>query len=672
MKTYSELYSIKNQSYYDNREYFIEELMKINRLTPSSEVDEYFKQLSSYMLEIILLEKKMGGQYFDNPLEELISDNNNIYKWMTKNNYSKSYLNPVYSSLKVGDDLGRALSSLFFTTVSLVKAVYRKKYFLIDSHVKRLLNLYQLKDKENFSAVVENEISSYYNGSLNERVSMTIDQTYNGYNKFFNDIIMKSDLSNPNYLMQFGYYITETEIKMSEFMSKCPEKEISDMAKYMVQCYIDGFKRDGKDISKRKFVRIIALLGQERLTKELLKELKENNLEGFVCDFESTKVNEQMDYDHSFDNRLYLNEDYVKSYIGEFSKTLEEYKESVSQYSGILVVEKFGEDPFSPISNEKRYTFDDIHNDLFKKMKMDIRQEIENSIPEEESNFSIIAFPTPEIGSDFEDIYKDTVKLNTLNNKEYEEIQGKIIDALDKGDYVEIKGSNSNSTDLKIAMNRLSNPEKETNFFNCVADVNVPLGEVFTSPVLKGTSGILNVGSIYLNGYDYKNLKIHFEDGYTIKYSCDNFESDEENIKYIEENLMFPHKHLPMGEFAIGTNTMAYMMSKKYGIMEKLPILIIEKMGPHFAIGDTCYSWAEDVKIYNPTDGKEIVAKDNELSIKRKEDINKAYTNKHIDITIPYDELDYIKVVTRDKEEIYVIKDGKFDLAGTEALNEYL
>ena len=63
-----------------------------------------------------------------------------------------------------------------------------------------------------------------------------------------------------------------------------------------------------------------------------------------------------------------------------------------------------------------------------------------------------------------------------------------------------------------------------------------------------------------------------------------------------------------MGEFAIGTNTAAYTMARKYGIEDKLPILIAEKTGPHFAFGDTCYSWQEDTKVYNP-DGKEIIAR---------------------------------------------------------------
>ena len=70
------------------------------------------------------------------------------------------------------------------------------------------------------------------------------------------------------------------------------------------------------------------------------------------------------------------------------------------------------------------------------------------------------------------------------------------------------------------------------------------------------------------------------------------------------------------------------------------------------------------------TDGKEIIARDNEVSILRKEDISKAYLGCHTDITIPYDELDKIWVETENGENIEIIRDGKFVLAGTEKLNE--
>ena len=94
-------------------------------------------------------------------------------------------------------------------------------------------------------------------------------------------------------------------------------------------------------------------------------------------------------------------------------------------------------------------------------------------------------------------------------------------------------------------------------------------------------------------------------------------------------------------------------------------------MGPHFAVGDTCYSWSEDIKVYNPN-GKEIIARDNSVSIQRKEDVSKAYFHCHTDNTIPYEELGSITVLTKGGGEIRLLSDGRFVLPGTEILNEPL
>ena len=171
-----------------------------------------------------------------------------------------------------------------------------------------------------------------------------------------------------------------------------------------------------------------------------------------------------------------------------------------------------------------------------------------------------------------------------------------------------------------------------------------------------------------MNGLEYKNLRLTFKNGMVTDYTCDNFESKEQNRKYIRDNVLYHHESLPLGEFAIGTNTTAFVTARKYGIEDKLPILIAEKTGPHFAVGDTCYSHAEEVSVYNP-DGKEIIAKDNECSLKRFSEEGNAYFNCHTDITIPYDELGEVSVVTTGEEVITIIEEGRFILPGCEELN---
>ena len=77
----------------------------------------------------------------------------------------------------------------------------------------------------------------------------------------------------------------------------------------------------------------------------------------------------------------------------------------------------------------------------------------------------------------------------------------------------------------------------------------------------------------------------------------------------------------------------------------------------------------EDNIVYNPN-GKEIISRDNEISILRKTEPEKAYFNCHTDITIPYDEIGSISAVSEDGSETVIIENGRFVLAGCEELNK--
>ena len=263
------------------------------------------------------------------------------------------------------------------------------------------------------------------------------------------------------------------------------------------------------------------------------------------------------------------------------------------------------------------------------------------------------------------------MEINTLDYNSYQKMQQAIIDILDKAECVHVLGQGDNKTDITVKLHTLNDPLKETLFENCVADVNIPVGEVFTSPVLTGTNGVLNVSRVFLNGLAYNDLTIEVKDGMVENYTCANFDDEEESKRMIYENVLFRHDTLPIGEFAIGTNTLAYKIGREYHIEAKLPILIAEKTGPHFAFGDTCYSHEEDVKTYNP-DGKEIIARENECSALRNEDISKAYFNCHTDVTLPFEELGLIEAVLPDNSTIPIIKGGLFVVPGCEELNKPL
>ncbi|MBQ1688723.1 MAG: aminopeptidase, partial [Lachnospiraceae bacterium] len=381
-----------------------------------------------------------------------------------------------------------------------------------------------------------------------------------------------------------------------------------------------------------------------------------------------TSVNPQYDFDHRMDQGLYLDRPLMERRLAMLRVAYEQFADLASVYAGPAVIETFGQAQEELESKSQAIALSKKQQKVWVEYQNEAGMLTNQYIPSDQYSFTIIAYPIPEIGVDFAEIFAETVAVNTLDPSKYEKIQQCLIDALDQGQYVTIKGKGTNQTDLKVQLQEISEPAKQTGFENCLADVNIPVGEVFTSPKLEGTQGRLHVHSVYLNGLHYQDLDLQFQDGEVVAYTCKNFESEEKNKALIRDNVLYQHQTLPMGEFAIGTNTTAYAMGKKYGISGKLPILIAEKTGPHFALGDTCYSMSEDNQVYNP-DGKEMIAKENSYSLLRHEKPEEAYFHCHTDITIPYEELEEIAVYTKAGEKIALIQDGRFCLPGTEKLN---
>ena len=644
---------------------------------------DFFIKEAEFLQKVISVMDENQEQ--DKTLEELQAQNYELYQDVLPQNYEKSYGNPVYAQKMLGE-YGRAFTFLYTELHGTIGYAFEKKAWDITVGLELFLEMYSAFSEEELPAEkqVREILLSYVNDYCQDMVETRIREGVDPEEDFAVNIIMKSDLNDLRYLYRFGEYISESQLETARFLNSMSQEEIDSMAGTYTEGYRMGFVTGRKDIRKKKTVNIRYELGFERMVKAAILQFEEMGLKAVIyrhalhavnkrsqnrVGFTGAVANPQFDYDHRQDSALFMDSDFVKRKLRAMQTSYDEYADLAEVHGGPAVIETFGEKPFSPVNKEECWTFSEAQQKLQVELDNESGQIVNRYIKGEERSFTIIAYPIPEIGENFQDIFREIVKINTLDYKKYQKIQQIIIDTLDTCEWVEIKGKGDNETDLLIHLHTLTDPQKQTNFENCVADVNIPLGEVFTSPVLAGTGGILHVSKIYLNGLQFCDLKLVFDCGQVIDYTCSNFDTEEENRKYIEDNILFHHPRLAMGEFAIGTNTTAYVAAQKYDIADKLPILIAEKMGPHFAVGDTCYSWAEDTPVYNP-DGKEIIARDNEISEMRKDDVSLAYYGCHTDITIPYDELGSICAVDDDGDMIPVIEDGRFVLPGTEALNE--
>lgn len=635
----------------------------------SSKFCLFLREIASSISNLCDLEEKLNDEYFKSKsFEELLEENHKLYEPIRGENYKTSYCNPSYAVEVFGEELGKVASMLANKYRGYIKYAFLHKKARINAYNKLFLDLYNhVINHEANAEQIKNVIFEFEKSVVEFEVKERLSDLFINTGSYIKTIVENEDLSDLRYLFKYGEYISDNEIKTAKFLNNYDK--IDTIANTVCEAYISGFKRDNKDYTKKSTALLIVYAGQEQITRALIKKLKAYGLDSIVPRADTTDANKQLTYDHRFDIGLFFNKEYADLKIEASKKKLEEFKEDLAKYSGILVFESFGEIPFTPESKKEALKLSEEQSVVFQEHNNNIRREQDKYLPEAETSFTIIAFPTPEIGEKFEEIFEDTLEINMLDSKKYEVIQQKIIDVLDKGEFVHVKGKGTNKTDIMVKMHELKNPEKETNFENCVADVNIPVGEVFTSPVLKDTNGILHVEEVYLDDLKYNNLELKFKDGFIEEYTCTNFEEEEENKKYIQENLLFPNKTLPLGEFAIGTNTLAYVIAQKHGIVNLLPILIVEKMGPHFAVGDTCFSFSEDLPVYNP-DNKEIVARDNEKSILRKTNPQEAYTGCHTDITLPYDGLEFISVITKDGDKVDIIRDGRFVVEGTEELNK--
>ena len=657
--------------------------------TVSEKYRDYFRTLADFALLVDKLKEKIeNGEYYKFSIEELECWNTHLYDDVLGEHYKTSYANPAFATEKFGIEYGRLLSFLYTELRGAIPYAFEKKTEYLDILFELFIEVYNQFEEENEPEYEHVRQTIYWYASdycdvfLADRIKEQIDPEDN----FAADLIMNSDFNDVRYLYYYGEYVSENEKRTAMHLNELPLETIQKMADVYTEGYRIGFVNTGKNLSKKATVNIRYTLGFERVIRIAIENFRKMGLKPTIyragvsvltkrqhlkIGYYGGIANKQYEYDHKDDQALILDRQFMERKLEVMRTTYEQYKDLARRHAGPACMETFGEEPFTPVSKSEAVKLNDKQKEISLEYDSKSSQIVNSYIPGDERSFTIVAYPVPEIGDQYEEIFDEIIKINTLDAKVYEKVQQTIIDALDQGTSVHILGNNGNHTDLRVQLYKLKDPKKETIFENCVADVNIPVGEVFTSPVLEGTNGVLHVSQVYLNELLYKDLEVTFSNGMVADYSCKNFEHELENKEYFLDNVLYRHPTLPLGEFAIGTNTTAYVAAKKYNIADKMPILIAEKMGPHFAVGDTCYSWAENIKVYNPN-GKEIVARDNSVSIQRKEDVSAAYFHCHTDITIPYEELKSITVECADGKEIEIIRDGIFVLPGTEILNEPL
>ena len=368
---------------------------RIAEIKENSEIEDaglaaYF----TYTAEFLLLvdkwnEKRKAGGYDKLPLEELQHWNTVLYEDIIGKQYDNSFANPSYACARLGEDIGRILSFLYTELRGCIvfAAEQRKADFTV------LLELFVecyciCKDGENIAAQLKDSIYWYMSDYSDDFIEYRVREQLDPSLDFAVRIIMDSDLTDLRYLYRYGEYITENELRTAAFLNTLSQTEIEQMASTFTEGYRIGFELGNKDISKKKLVNIRYCIGFERLVREEIRQFEQMGLKTTIyraaqhsinkrmhhkIGYYATSPNKQMDYDHRFDNALYLDAQFTERKLGALRFAYEQHKEAAAVFGGPAVMEVFGENPFEPEDKKEALHLDE------KQQKLSVKYDSESS-----------------------------------------------------------------------------------------------------------------------------------------------------------------------------------------------------------------------------------------------------------------------------------------------------
>ena len=411
---------------------------------------EFFRKMAEFVLMIDEVKTLVeDGQYGNLELGELERWNHRLYQDILPEAYGSSFANPAYAVREFGEEYGQILSFLYTELRGSIAYVFEQKTEYLDILFELLIEIYnQFEEGKPEIGRIRDCIywyaSDYCDVFAADKVRALIDPA----ESFAVDIVMNCDLDDLRYLYQFGEYISENELRTAKHLRELPEDTIRKMADVYTEGYREGFVNTGKDLSKKEVVEIRYVLGFERVLRQAIQNFGEMGLKPVLyrsgvsvltkqghlkTGYYGAVANKQYEYDHRNDQALFLDKKFMERKLEVIQTTYEHYKDMACKYAGPACIEMFGEEPFSPEQKDEVIKLTKKQEELMLQLSSRQSQITDQYIPGDERSFTIISYPVPEIGEQYEEIFDEIIRINTLDAKTYGKVQQTIIDVLDQG-----------------------------------------------------------------------------------------------------------------------------------------------------------------------------------------------------------------------------------------------
>ncbi|MBR4807978.1 MAG: leucyl aminopeptidase, partial [Lachnospiraceae bacterium] len=362
--------------------------------------------------------------------------------------YEESFANPDHCARVFPKEYAKYLCFLYTDIRSIIAFGYESRFYEMTLYEELFVQVYNMFEAEELPTEEALKDTLYWFNSDYAEVFIDniVAEQYDPKMSFARDIILNSDLKDTNYLYKYGEYISGTTLYIAKCLNSLPEDKINLMADTMTEGYRKGIELAGKDLSKKKYATVHYCIGFERVIKQVLLNLQSLGLIPLIYrapvqaiarsrinsnGFYGPSPNRQYDYDHKDDYALFYDNNFAERKLDEIKKAYEKNKNYLRDYAGPAVLEVFGEEPFAPVDKEGAFKLNEAQRKIRVNYQSKSKKLITEYINYKERSFTIIAFPTPDIGEGFEEIFEEVIKINTLDYNLYRDVQQKIIDVFD-------------------------------------------------------------------------------------------------------------------------------------------------------------------------------------------------------------------------------------------------
>lgn len=409
--SYQELFADTNEEVRERLELVIERIADIvteQGASVARDYRDYFVQAAEYLLlEHQVCDQALAGELTQMPEEQGEELNHRLFDDVQTEGYETSYANPAYALAKLGEDYGQLLCVLFSRMHDLSRHSFEGNSQYLCIFAELFVEIYNcFEDAEGTSAgelrdILYSFMHDYTELFCADSIARLICPEYD----YFRELVTEADLAGTAYLYRYGYCIGRDEVQVSRFLNGLKEEQICAMADTYTEGYRMGFAVTGKDISKKSVVEIRYPIGFERVVRQALCNFHKLEMEAVLKPY-SISENKQYVYDHREDNGLWMDKAYVERALEVTRGTWEKYREQAPKYGGPAVIEVFGTEPFAPVVKPERVTLTRRQQELSVHERSESGRLCNQAIHGEERSFTIIAYPVPSIGEQFEEILR--------------------------------------------------------------------------------------------------------------------------------------------------------------------------------------------------------------------------------------------------------------------------